>query len=92
MRYNAFQKELNGLLALNPGLRLYLTDFLNRTFSREIAQNRDFYGGEKLSAACLYHAGINHDAPGLLFKASASFRKASRNVLPEGRRPIRHLL
>jgi hypothetical protein len=43
-------------------MTLYLTDFLNRTFSRQNAQIRAFYGGEKLRAAAVYHAGINQGA------------------------------
>jgi hypothetical protein len=40
-------------------LKLYLTDFLNRVFSGEIAMNRDFSGGKKMDAAAVYHALIN---------------------------------
>jgi hypothetical protein len=41
---------------------LHLTDFLNRTFAGENAQNRAFCGGEKLKAVRLYHAAINDGA------------------------------
>jgi hypothetical protein len=43
-------------------LTLYLTDFLNRKFSGENAKNRDFSGGEKMKAAAVYQARINHGA------------------------------
>jgi hypothetical protein len=46
-------------LQLIADLELYLTDFLNRIFSRENAKNRAFYGGKKSTAVSIYHAGIN---------------------------------
>jgi hypothetical protein len=46
--------------SLIPVLKLYLRDFLNRTFSGENAKNHAFSGGEKLNAAGVYHARIKH--------------------------------
>jgi hypothetical protein len=54
-------RDVTGLAALSlmPVLRIYLTDFLNRTFSRENAKNHPFCGGEKMKTAAVYHAVIN---------------------------------
>ena len=43
-------------------LILYLTDFSNRIFPGENAKNHDFFGGEKMKAARLYHSAIYHSA------------------------------
>jgi hypothetical protein len=51
-----------GRLSLIQALRLYLTDFLNRTFPGENAKIRAFSGGEKLKTAAVYQTRIKHDA------------------------------
>jgi hypothetical protein len=43
-------------------MKLYLTDFLNRTFPGENAKNRDFSGKEKMKAAAIYHVRVKHRA------------------------------
>jgi hypothetical protein len=48
--------------SLIPVLKLYLRDFLNRTFSGENAKNHAFCGGEKLNAAAVYPTLINQGA------------------------------
>jgi hypothetical protein len=47
-------------LWLIPALKLYLTDFLKRTFPGENALNHAFCGGKKLKAAAVYQASFNH--------------------------------
>jgi hypothetical protein len=46
-------------VSLIPVLRLYLTDFWESRFLGENAQNRAFFGGEKLETAALYLPLIN---------------------------------
>jgi hypothetical protein len=43
---------------LNLRKNLTLTDFLKSRFLGENAKNRAFYGGEKMKAVPVYHAGI----------------------------------
>jgi hypothetical protein len=47
---------------LNPRNYLYLTDFLNRTFWGENAQNFDFCGGKIRKPGPVYHPRLNHAA------------------------------
>jgi hypothetical protein len=51
-----------GRFALMRNSKLYLTNFLNRTFSGENTQNRDFSGREKLKVAAVYRVPINQGA------------------------------
>jgi hypothetical protein len=47
-------------LLLIAALKLYLTDFLNRTFPGENAKNRDFFGGKIFKARLVYQPSIKH--------------------------------
>jgi hypothetical protein len=49
-------------LSLIPVLKLYLTDFLNRTFSGENAKDCAFFGVEKMNAAAVYPSRFNQGA------------------------------
>ncbi len=46
---------------VKPKLELYLTDLFDAAFAGENAKNREFRGGEILSNARIYHAGIKHN-------------------------------
>jgi hypothetical protein len=59
-------------LWLNSVLKVYLTDFLNRTFPGENAKNRAFCGVEKMEAASVYQLHVNQ---------GAAIRKRAENSL-----------
>jgi hypothetical protein len=72
---------------VNSGLKIYLTDFLNRTFRGENAQKSRFLRrGEKKSGA-LYHAGINHGA-GLRNDAGGATAHSEQQRIESGRLAI----
>src|SRR5208282_2725252 len=68
-------------------LKLYLTDFLNRSFAGENAVFHDFRGGEILTPGAVYHAGINHRAA--LRNSAAHTSGASRGLPLTQRSPAR---
>ena len=71
---------------VKPKLELYLTDLFDAAFAGENAKNREFRGGEILSNARIYHAGIKHNTgatklsvgqshPGIRYWTTTSSRK-----------------
>jgi|SRR5215475_12189772 len=82
-------------LSLIAVLKIYLTDFLKYTFRGENAKNRALFGGEKMKAAAVYQAGVNHGRGHslnrfILLKINYSLRRPRPAIWPPAlRRAVR---
>jgi hypothetical protein len=70
-------------ITVNSTPMLYLTDFLNRTFSGGNAKNHDFFGAKKMKAATVYLLYFNYTAmQGKFNKRPGAWLSPARHSTP----------